>query len=271
MEYINIQNLRFRNLEINFSINEQEIFAVYSRNKKIVEEFLLIINGANPNDGACTYKNKDIFDNKEFFGSRIYFDFKNIYLKTMKTEFIEEALENRFKLSFNKEIFDTYVRIMGTRIETTVGVNYTFTKTGNTMVNFALLKAINCSSIFVNNPTVNLKNSKIIEIITKGLVDKEKYECVILGLDSIKNFDGKLDKVLVFSDYWSYFIINPSVDSFLLVEDNIHLHDKIFRTSESNLVICLNNYTKEELKKFNGYKIKYQKKTFYELEEYFGA
>jgi len=36
------------------------------------------------------------------------------------------------------------------------------------------------------------------------------------------------------------------------------------------LVICLNTYTKEELKRFNHFKLKYRKLSFYEIEDYFG-
>ncbi|HOE06808.1 MAG TPA: hypothetical protein PLQ99_03835 [Bacilli bacterium] len=270
MEYIKIQKLQFNNMQIDISLNKQEIFAVYSRNEEIVNDFLLVLNGINPNNGSCLYLNKDIFDNEDFFKQRIYINFKESYLKTINAEFIEESLMNRFNLSFNKEVFNTYVQEMGIRLETTVKANYTFTDKGNTMVNFAFLKALNIPFITINNPTIYLKKAKIIETVTNSLVDKRKYESIILGLDRIKNFKEKLERVLVFTDYQTYVIVNPQKDSFLLIEDNIHLRDKIFRTKKMGLVICLNNYTKEELKRFNHFKLKYQKLSFYEIEDYFG-
>ncbi|MDD2493044.1 MAG: hypothetical protein PHY83_03795 [Bacilli bacterium] len=270
MGYISIDNLRFKNMEISVSLNKQEIFAVYSRDIQKTNDFLLLLNGMNPNGGSCSYLDNDIFDNEEFFKQRVYIDFGETYLKTMNAEFIEEALMNRFNLSFNKEVFNTYVQTMGTRMETIVKANYTFTKCGNTMVNFAFLKALEKPFIMVNNPTIYLKNDRIIEMITKSLIDKTKYEGIIFGLDKIKNFKDKIEKALIFTDYWNYLIINPQSDSFLLIEDNIHLHDKVFRTKKSSVVICLNNYTKEEIKRFNSFKIKYQKLSFYELEDYFG-
>lgn len=270
MEYIRIQKLQFKNMEIDISLNKQEIFAVYSCDKKTTHDFLMVLNGINPNNGSCLYQDKDIFDNEDFFKQRIYIDFKESYLKTMNVEFIQEALANRFNLSFNKEAFNTYVQEMGIRLETKVRANYTFTDTGNTMVNFAFFKALNIPFVTINNPTIYLKKAKIIETITNSLVDKRKYESIILGLDKIKNFKEKLDRVLVFTDYQTYVVVDPQQDSFLLIEDNIHLHDKMFRTKEIDLVICLNNYTKEEMKKFNNFKFKYQKLSFYELEDYFG-
>ncbi|MDD2493100.1 MAG: hypothetical protein PHY83_04075 [Bacilli bacterium] len=270
MEYINIDHLKFKNMEISVSLNKQEIFAVYSRDIQKTNDFLLLLNGINPNGGSCLYLNKDIFDNEEFFKQRIYIDFGETYLKTMNAEFIEEALANRFYLSFKKEIFNTYVQTMGTRMETIVKANYTFTKCGNTMVNFAFLKALEKPFITINNPTIHLKNDRIIEMITKSLIDKNKYEGIIFGLDKIKNFKDKIEKALIFTDYWNYLIVNPQSDSFLLIEDNIHLHDKVFRTKESSIVICFNNYTKEEMKRFNSFKIRYQKLSFYELEDYLG-
>ena len=136
MEYIKIQKLQFNNMQIDISLNKQEIFAVYSRNEEIVNDFLLVLNGINPNNGSCLYLNKDIFDNEDFFKQRIYINFKESYLKTINAEFIEESLMNRFNLSFNKEVFNTYVQEMGIRLETTFKANYTFTDKGNTMVNF---------------------------------------------------------------------------------------------------------------------------------------
>lgn len=271
MEYINIQNLQFRNMEINLLINKQEIFAVYSQEQKKTAAFLLILNGMNPNNGSCLYQNQDIFDNKEFFKQRIYFDFNEIYLKTMNTEFIEEALMNRFSASFDKDVFNKCVQTMGTRLQCVVKSNYTFTEAGNTMVNFALFKALDKPYITINNPTIHLENAKIIETVTTGLIDKNKYEVIVLGLDSIKNFKDKLDKVLILSDYETYYVIDPKKDSFLLIADDVHLHDKVFNIKRNDLVICLNNYTKEELKRFNSYKIKYSKVTFYELGEHLGA
>lgn len=270
MEYINIQNLQFRNMDINFLINKQEIFAVYSQNQKKTADFLLILNGINSNNGSCLYQSEDIFDNKEFFKQRIYFDFNEIYLKTMNAEFIEESLMNRFSASFDKDIFNKYVQTMGTRLECVVKSNYTFTKAGNTMVNFALFKALDKPYITINNPTIHLENAKIIETITTGLIDKNQYEVIILGLDSIKNFKDKLDKVLILSDYETYYVIDPKKDSFLLIADDVHLHDRVFNIKQNNLIICLNNYTKEELKRFNSYKIKYSKLTFYELGAHLG-
>ena len=270
MEYISIRNLQFKNMEITVSLNKKEIFAVYSRDPKKSEEFFLLINGINPNNGTCLYENKDIFDNEDFFKQRIYLDFKETYFKTMNIKVIEETLANKYNISFNPKIFNTYVQTMGIRMETIVDTDYIFTECGNSMINFAFLKALNKPFVTINNPTIYLQSIKILELVIQSLTYKGNYEGIILGLDKIKRFKDKLDRVLIFTEYETYVIIDPRKDSFLLIEDNIYLHDKLFRINESNMVICLNKYSKEEIKKFNNFKIKHEKFSFYELEDYFG-
>ena len=188
----------------------------------------------------------------------------------MNIKVIEETLANKYNLSFNTKVFNTYIQTMGIRMEAMVDIDYTFTECGNSMINFAFLKALDKPFITINNPTIHLQNIKILELIIQSLTYKGNYEGIILGLDKIKIFKDKLDRVLIFTDYGTYVIIDPRKDNFLLIEDNIYLHDKLFRTNKSNVVICLNNYSKEETKKFSNFKIKYEKLSFYELEDYFG-
>lgn len=272
MEYVTLKNININNTLINYTFEKGNVYGIYSKDEKVREELLLVLNGINPNNGIVLQNSKNVFDNKYFFLQRIYIDFSGTYLKTLKSPIIKETFVNKYQIPFDEKTFDSYIKVLGARNQAVVTSEYKFSKLGTTLVNFALLKSLTIPSYTVNNPTINLTNQPMIDLFVRELTKKNSYDTIIFGLNKISDFersDGKnvLDKIIILSDYNSYYVIDPIIDSFLIIEDNLFLHNKLFKT-KNNMVICLNNFSKDELKKFNANKIKYFKKTVFEIEQF---
>lgn len=266
MEYIEIKNLIFYNKEINLSFKENEVIGIFGENKNLINEFLLIVSGINKGKGDITYLNNDLFDNSLYFKNRLFFDFSKVYTKTLKKEFIHENLKNRFGLSFDEEKFKRLIKELKIRKETTIDVSYTFTKLGNTLVNFSLVSSLKYKNLIISNPTIYLKEKEQIEIIRNELTNKEKYSNVILNLDNISNFSNSLDRIVLVTRDNEFKETNVN-DKIVVIEDNIYLRNIICKAKD-NYVICYHDYEKEELKKFDKLKIKYKLISIYDIDKY---
>ena len=152
------------------------------------------------------------------------------------------------------------------RKETTIDVSYTFTKLGNTLVNFSLVSSLKYKNLIISNPTIYLKEKEQIEIIKNELTNKEKYSNVILNLDNISNFSNSLDRI-VFVTRDNEFIETNVNDKVVVIEDNIYIRNIICKAKD-NYVICYHDYEKEELKKFDKLKIKYKLISIYDIDKY---
>ena len=106
------------------------------------------------------------------------------------------------------------------------------------------------------------------DIIVKEITNKTRYNNVILKLDNISNFKGYLDKVLFFTRDNKVLLVNGS-DTLIVIEENIRLRNIICNGIYNN-VICLNDYSKEELKDFDKRKIKYKVISIYDIDKYRG-
>ena len=265
MAYIEVKNLILNNNTINLSF-DKEIVGIYGDNQELIKEFMLIISGINKNNNTCFYKDEDLFDNPKFFKNRLFLDFLEVYTNTLKKEFIAENFLNRFEREFNQDKFKKLIKDLHLRKETNIDVAYTFTKTGNTLVNYSLVECLNIYNIIISHPTVSLDTKERIEMVVNGLTNKEKYDNVILNLDNVGYFKGKLDKIVFFTKD-NKVIECSGKDTLLLIEDNIHLRN-VISYAKDNYVIAYNDYTKEELKHFNKVKIKYKEISVYDIEKY---
>lgn len=265
MSYIEVKNLILNNNTINLSF-DKEIVGIYGENKELIKEFLLIISGINKNNNTCFYQGEDLFDNPKYFEKRLFLDFTEVYTNTLKKEFIAENFFNRFDKEFNQERFKKLIKELQLRKETNIGVTYTFTKTGNTLVNYSLIECLNVYNIIISNPTFCLDTKERIDFVVGGITNKENYDSVILDLDNIGYFKGKLDKIIFFTKD-NKVIKCDSNDTLLLIEDNIHLRNVICHGYD-NFVIVYNDFSKEELKQFNKVKIKYKEISVYDIEKY---
>lgn len=264
--YLDIKNLKLNKYQINLQFNNNEVVGIFSKDKKLVKEYLDFLSGINPTNNKCLYQGLDVFNNKEYFKDRIYMDFSRKYLSTLKVKYLEERLTNKYKLNFNKEIFLKVSKDLDVRGETEITYIYKFSKSGNTFVNFALLSAIDKRNIIINNPTINLNMVTDIEYITEKIVNKAKYNSVILGIDNLRVFNYLLDRVIIFTDTYEILDINPFEDSFIVFnEENRYIRNVLFKGPN---LITLNHYSKDELKLFSKERIDYKKISIYELESY---
>jgi len=266
MVYIEINDLKLDNYIINLNILNRQSIGVFSKDKMITKKFLDIISGINKNNKKCLYNEKDIFDNKEFFNSRILLDFSKKYLSTLKVNYLEERFSHKYGLRFDKEKFVKISKELDVRGETEITYVYKFSKTGNTFVNYALISSLDKSNIIVNNPTNGLNIAKDIKYITEGLTNKQSFNTVILGIDNLSLFNGLLDKILVFTQF-DEAILFDSKDSLIVFRDDvgIDVKNKLF---QGEYIVAINNYSKEEIRNFSKQNIEYKIISIYDIEKY---
>lgn len=78
---LEIKNLNIKNYNINLNIYANEKIGVYGRDKAIIKEFLELISGINNNKGTIFIDGVNVFDNKNYFSKRVFFDFKETILQ----------------------------------------------------------------------------------------------------------------------------------------------------------------------------------------------
>lgn len=268
MSYIEIKDLVINDIKINLTLSNKEIIGIYQtkENKETINEFLFVLSGINKGRGSCTYFDKDVFDNPLYFKNRIFLDFSLIHTNTLNKKFISENFMNRFGMKFDEENFKRLIKELKIRKETVFYVDYKFTLLGNTLVNFAIINSIEKENLIISNPTYGVVGERK-DIIVKELTNKNRYNNVLLNLDSISNFKGYLDKVLFITK--KDVLLVDSNTTLLVIEDNIYLRN-IISKGTNNTVISLNDYSKEELKNFDKKKIKYKEISIYDIDKYRG-
>lgn len=263
---LEIKGLKLNDLEINLTFLETQRIGLFGKNKELIKNFLELLSGINNNHNTIYIDKDNIFENKEYLNSRVFFDFSKNYLTTLRVNKIEEVLKI-YNLEFDKEKFINICKDLNVRGETDISYKYEFSKTGNTFVNLALLCSVNKKNIIVNNPTTNLNLDMDIEYFVNKLTSLE-FNRVILGLNNLRHFKNKLDKIVLFTDFDSYYELRNS-DSIIIFDKDIDKHflikNKLFK---SNYLIALNNYSKDELANFKKMKVKYEIANIYDLEKY---
>lgn len=264
MAYLYLENMEFKDYRLNLVIENKEVVGVYSRNKKLVSEFLRVISGINKTK-SCLYQGKEVFDNREYFQNRISLDYAHTYLSTLRIANIEEALKSKYSLSFNKEKFIKIGRELDIRGETEITFQYKFSPAGNTFVNYALTVALEKPNVIIENPTYGLNLAEDIEYIVSGITDKSVFNTAIIELDRLRLFKNRLQKILIFSDFNKAYFLDPKTQLVIIPED-IEIDEPLYTTEEG--VIGILTYTKGELKILQKNKIDYRIISIYDLEEY---
>ena len=216
MALLTIKDLRLANYTVNMEITSAEAVAFWAPDRKLLEKFFDILAGINKNRNSCFFNSVNVFDNKEYFHARLYFDYRKKYLSTLKLNYLEERFRQKYNLAFDKDEFKRVSELLDIRGETEVTNIYRYTKVGNTFVNFALTRSLDKSIIIINNPTINLSIKEDIERVTTGLTDKNRYDIIILGPDNLPAFAGKLDKIVYFSNYQDQVIIAGPEDELIV-------------------------------------------------------
>ncbi|NLD26321.1 MAG: hypothetical protein GX661_03065 [Acholeplasmataceae bacterium] len=261
--YLQINNLRIGNYQITADFLKREVVGVFSRDPQVRLEVLKIFAGINRNLNTCLYDGNDIFDNPEYFRARIFLDYSHNYLSTLRTAIIEQSLQSKYNLRFNKEKFVRIAQELNVRGETEITHTYKFTPAGNTFVNYALTAALEKAYLIINNPTINLSLDVDIKYIVKAITDTQTYESVLLGLDSLRNFRDKLNKILIFTDYEQVFL--TSCPTVVVTKQELPTEYKLFKGKN---YLSLNLFSKEELKALKKNKIEYVIIPIFDMEDY---
>lgn len=265
---LEIKNLGLKDYNIDMNIYDGEKIGIFARDNNIVANLLELIAGINKNNNSIFLNKVDVFDNEEFFLNRVYFDFKNKYLTTLRVNKIESALKD-YNLEFDKEKFVQICKELNIRGETDITYKYEFTNTGNSFVNLALLCSLQKDNIIINNPLANINLKSDYDYFVNKLASSE-FDNVILGIDKLLPFKGKLNRILFLSDFNESIIMHNN-DNFIVFDKDIDkyflIKDKVYK---GNKIIALNNYTKEELKQWQKQKVNYEIISIYEIEKYLG-
>lgn len=264
MAYLSINNLKFKDYQINTEFLDLQVIGVFALDSTLRTDFLKLLAGINRNQGTCFYRQRDIFDNEEYFNSRIYLDYAHIYLSTLRTANIEKSLKTRYNLSFNKEIFVKIAKELNVRGETEITHIYNFTPAGNTFVNYALTAAVEKPNIIINNPTIGLNQEMDINYLVNSLSSHKTDGNIILGLNRLKDFRGKLDRIFIFTDCGQTYSIDSAATVFVSKEDV----ETDYRLFVSDYYLSLNLFSKDELKRFQKNKIEYKIISIYDIEDY---
>lgn len=261
MGYIDINNLQLNNYKLSFQMEKGFIYGIYGKRHDDISELLKKVSGINPNNQTCLKNDKDIFDNKDYFKERIYLDLSKKMVETLNDKTIKENLKSRYNVVFNEKEYKRLVNLLNIRSEITIKQNYDFTDLGNNLTSFAIYSSLNYPLSFIDNPLLNIpKIDSRREIITKELTNKKKHDLVMLDASSIDDFKDILDYVVLLGDYEEVFLINPKVDKFIICDDYLSLKKRIFK--KDNMVIILNDLSKEEFKSFKKEVRKYKEIDF---------
>lgn len=258
-----IKNFKIGAESISLEIKAGMTVGVYSRNKPAVLAFLEQISGINQNGGTCFWDGKDLFDDPAYFQSRIFLDFSEPCPSTLRAGYLKERLESNYGLDFDSEKFAKLTKDLSIRQELLIDYRYHFTEMGNTLANFAMMASLNKPNLIINNPTVGVTKTQTAEFIVNELCDHQKYQTVILGLDNLKLFQNRLDKLILIGDEHA-FVLDPKTEGLVAFRSNSEKFRN--RICSGAITVTLDGYSKEELKYFEKQQIEYQKISVFDLE-----
>lgn len=263
-----INNLKLNNYVLDMKIYENEKIGFYCKDKLIITDLLELMAGINMNNNTISVNDSNAYDNIEYFSNRLYFDFSKKYLTTLRVNKIEDALKD-YNLKFDKDKFVKICKELNIRGETDITYRYEFTDIGNSFVNLALLCSLDKKNIIVNNPLANLHLKSDFNYFADYLTSND-FQNVILGLDNLSSFKGKLDRVVFFSDYNEVIIMHNN-DNFIVFDKDV---DKYFliknKVYKGKNIVALNLYTKDQLKLWQKQKVNYEIVSIYDIEKYLG-
>lgn len=255
--------------DVEFKCDYQSKIGVYSTDKEITKTFLKYISGINkPQFGSIKIQNRNVYDNPVFFKKRLYLDYDTNYLNTLNSSKIASEITEKFDVQFDKDRFDKITKDLNIRGECEITNKYNFTLSGNTLVNFALSVSCNQEFLIINNPTVYLKDKKILDYIT-SFYDKN-YKSLVFGLNKIDEITSILDYILIFDDYGKSHILDKN-DKLIITNktdnDNFDKY-KIFESYDNKRLILLGYDQKEIIKELKKNKMEYIVITLSEIGGY---
>ncbi|HHU55973.1 MAG TPA: hypothetical protein GXZ48_04720 [Acholeplasmataceae bacterium] len=260
-----LENVLLKNYKINLELDSNRV-GIFSRDSYLTEELLLILAGIIKPKGKCMFNGEEVYDNDKYFKSRIYIDCKESYLKTLNVNTIASSIKNKFQKNINeiklKKHIDT-LKIRG-ECEISFAFEYDFTPTGNTLINLSLALSLD-DALIINNPTINLLRLSDINYIYSQFQKREGL--LIFGLNSLIDMKHFFDRIICFTDYKEVRVINPLVDSLLLIDRCDIIDDyKLFNTKDGRIITL--NLPLETSKRLQKQKIRIERISIYEIENY---
>ncbi|MGI6711058.1 MAG: hypothetical protein ACOX4W_06450 [Bacilli bacterium] len=265
---IKIKHLKIDKYILNFEILPDERWGIFSKSIEVVNNFINQLTGIKENNNTCFVNDVDLFDQKDYFKSRVYLDFKDNYINTIKAKLISEDIYKRYKKVVNVVKFDNMINTFDVRSECEIKNKYIFSPKGNTFLNCAFAYAIDKQMLIISNPTIYVENILEKVEIAKAITDINADGICFICLDSIACFKDTLDKVIILDDFNNVRIINPKKDNFVVVDDYPSdeeiLSKRLFEKEGKTIIYNLDNFKIKECKRLGKCLVL----NFYELEEY---
>ncbi|MGD9605417.1 MAG: hypothetical protein AB7V00_04615 [Bacilli bacterium] len=262
MSTLTVNNLIVGETSFNATFNAPCVVGVYARDHMLVSAFLDLLAGINQTNQSIMYNDQDVFNNATYFKERFYGNFEKPCPSTLRAAYLKSQLQTNWQLSFNEGEFSKIVKELNIRSELTIDCRYRFSKAGNTLTNYALIRSLEKPFIIIDNPTIALNSFEQIEPVVLGLTDKNHYEFVFLGIDNLKVFADKLDYLILIGDEQTV-MVNPKQDKLIAVSGEADLKDVIFR---SKINITKDVYDKNELKIWDKQKREYKRISPFDIE-----
>ena len=264
--YLEFKDYILGKYDINTCLDNNCIYLVFSKNKDYVTRFITSISGINNHSGKCLYKDKDIFDNVEYFQKRLLIDFNKKYIKTLNFKIVSESFSIFPYVKFDSEIFKATINEVDLRREVLIKDEYNFSDLGIKLCAYSIIKSLNYENLLVLNPYTKGKK-EIVNKVLNEITDRSKYNTVMIENNNLALLSQYIDRIIILTDYNDVRVIGKN-DTFLICNDNIYLRNKLF--INGTITISINDYSKEELKNLNKCKCKFKIITFKELIGYLG-
>lgn len=269
MEII-INNLNFNNYKLSgLSLSDGFSYGVIGKNQDDVEKLLKILAGINDNDNTCTIDSESIYDNKEYFKSRIYLDFKLRYFNSIDVKTVKEDINFHYNTFFNEKEYKRLVNELGIRAETKITNKYEISDLGNNLNNIAVSSAIDSKRIIAIDPFIYIDENKkeLREKIINLIINRKKYNMMIVDAKNLKEMYPYLDYLIILGDFNECIMIKPNSDKFIISDDYIILRNKIFK--KDNIVISKAPTEKEDYKELKRILKKYKEISFIDAYSYY--
>ena len=270
MSYIEINNLQLNKYNLSsFNIEEGFSYGIIGKNHDDVTKLLKILAGINDNYDTCMNNSKTIFDNSDFFKNRIYIDLSEKIVETLDSKIIKEDLNFRYNVSFNEKQYKMLVNELGIRSEVVITNKYEFSNLGVNLSSYAILCSLSYPNIVVNNPLkyVPIEKKELRNKMINTIIDRAKYQVVIVDASDIQEFYRYLDYLIILGDFEDVHMIKPNSDKFIISDDYLTLKNKIYK--KDNIIISKAPTDKDEYKELKKTLKKYKEVSFIEAYSYY--
>lgn len=260
------------------AIPEKGIIGVLGKNISLIEKFLLVLAGINENENCILYNNESVYENPEYFQSRVYMDFSNSYTKSISAPKIVEHFLDEYHLQVDSVKLNKLIRAFEIRLECNISGVCDFTSIGNTLMNLAIACAIDTPTLICLQPLCFLESKEQIQRGVIQLVKHYESKRLIASITNLAYFKDKLNHMLVFTDYNTVKHIDLSKDEIILIQgDARHIYeyikenDRLYYTYKNNVfeLICINRLDARAKKALDNKYTKVKPISIYEVANYF--